>query len=183
MSTEFYVDWEDRTYAPRLPAARPTDTFYSSDPQPIEVDYAGTRIEYGLLREAHTDGDLYIHFADHNVIVAGGAFTVGRYPLLDYATGGLIGGLINATESLIDLSDSETLVVPADGPAQNRNALEAQRDMLQTVRERVQALARQGKSVEEMLAAGITDEFEMRWGGNTRQFVANIYSSLWGLGR
>src|SRR5690606_18115719 len=90
MATEFYVDWKDRSYPPRPLAARPNDTFYSSNPQPIELGYAGQRIEYGHLREAHTDGDIYVRFPEHNVIVAGGAVTVGQYPVLDYITGGLI---------------------------------------------------------------------------------------------
>lgn len=182
MSTEFYVDWQDRTYEPRPVAARPTDTFYSSHPQPIVVEHAGEPIEYGLLREAHTDGDIFVHFPRQNVIVAGGALTVGEYPILDYVTGGLIGGLIEATRTLIDLSDADTLIIPAAGPAQRRGDLEAQRDMLTAVRERMQQMARQGKSVAEMLAAGITNDFDERWGNNTERFVSNVYNSLWGIG-
>jgi hypothetical protein len=45
----------------------------------------------------------------------------------------------------------------------------------------MQMLARQGKSVEEMLDAGITDEFDGRWGNNAERFVSNIYMSLWGI--
>ncbi len=71
MSTEFFVDWQNRTYEPRPPTARPTHTFYSSEPQPIELEYGDERIQYGLLREAHTDGDIYVRFVEHNVIVAG----------------------------------------------------------------------------------------------------------------
>jgi glyoxylase-like metal-dependent hydrolase (beta-lactamase superfamily II) len=182
MSTEFLVDWQDRTYEPRPPAARPTQTFYSSEPQPIELEYGDEHIEYGLLREAHTDGDIYVRFVEHNVIVAGGAVTAGEYPTLDYITGGQLGGLIEATQSLIDSSDAETLIVPARGAALRRQDLEAQRDMAVTVRDRMQMLARQGKSAEEMLAEGITREFDERWGGAPERFVINAYQSLWGLG-
>lgn len=182
MSTEFFVDWQNHTYEPRSPAARPTQTFYSSDPQPIEVEYGDERLQYGLLREAHTDGDIYVRFLEQNVIVAGGAVTAGEYPTLDYITGGQLGGLIDATQSLIDMSDADTLIVPARGAALRRSDLEAQRDMAATVRERMQRLARQGKSVEEMLAEGITREFDKRWGGNSERFVVNAYQSLWGLG-
>ena len=182
MSTEFFVDWQNRMYEPRPPAARPTQTFYSSDPQPIELDYGGERIHYGLLREAHTDGDIYVRLLNQNVIVAGGAATVGEYPTLDYITGGQLGGLIDATQSLIDMSDSETLIVPARGPALRRRDLEAQHEMAVTVRERMQRLARQGRSAKEMLAEGITLEFDERWGGDPERFVINAYRSLWGLG-
>ena len=182
MSTEFFVDWLNRTYDPRPPAARPTQTFYSSEPQPIEFSYGDEQIQYGLLREAHTDGDIYVRFMEHNVIVAGGAVTAGEYPTLDYITGGQLGGLIDATQALIDGSDAETLIVPARGAALRRQDLEAQRDMAVTVRDRMQRLARQGKSAAEMLAEGITREFDERWGGDPERFVVNAYQSLWGLG-
>src|SRR5215203_1568862 len=35
MSTEYYVDWEDKTHEPREREALPTRTFYATDPQPI----------------------------------------------------------------------------------------------------------------------------------------------------
>src|SRR5690606_24629088 len=166
MSTEFYVDWQDRTYAPRPPVARPTDTFFSSDPQPIEIAAAGRRIEYGHLPRAHTDGDIFVRFPDDNVVVAGGAVTVGCYPVVDYITGGSIDGLIDATNRLLELGDGDTQYVPAAGPVQSARHLEAQRDMLSAVRELMIRMANEGRSVKEMLAAGITKQFDAYWGGN-----------------
>lgn len=183
MSTEHYVDWQDRTYAPRAAAALPTDTFYTSDPQPIRRQVGGVTVEYTYLREAHTDGDLYAFFPEHNVVVAGGAVSVGAYPVPDHATGGWIGGLEAATRALLDLADADTLIVPASGPAQRRAHLEAQLDMVSTVRERVADMMRQGKSAEEMLDAGVTAEFDAYWGGDPRQFVSNVYDGFWWQGR
>ena len=42
MSTEYYVDWEDRTYTPRAAAALPTQTFYATDPQPLVARVSAT---------------------------------------------------------------------------------------------------------------------------------------------
>jgi cyclase len=183
MSTEYYVDWQDRTYEPRAAAALPSSTFYSTDPQPLAIDVGDERVEYGHLREAHTDGDLYAFFRERNVIVAGGAVTVGAYPVIDYATGGWIDGLIDSTKKLLDLADPDTLIVPAEGPAQPRTHLEAQYEMLKVVRERVAGLMRKGRSIEEMLAAGVTDGYDATWGDNRERFVANIYHGLWWAGR
>ena len=183
MSTEYYVDWQDRTYEPRPAAALPTETFFSSDPQPIALDLGDERIDYGHLREAHTDGDIYVFFLERNVIATGGAVSAGAYPVLDYATGGWIGGLMDATQKLIDMSDSDTIIVPGAGPAQSRDHLEEQYEMLSTVRERVATLMRQGKSVEEMVAAGVTAEFDAAWGHNRDRFIANVYGGLWWQGR
>ena len=179
MSTKFYVEWEDRYYQSRPKAAWPNKTFFSSDPQPLFVDVGKTRVEYGHLPEAHTDGDIYVRFPDQNVIVAGGAVTAARYPVLDYITGGWIGGLADATKKLIGLCDDDTLVVPDSGPIQRRANLEAQKEMLETVRQRIEAIALQGRGVQDMIAEQITKEFDARYAGDSKLFISNAYEGLW----
>jgi glyoxylase-like metal-dependent hydrolase (beta-lactamase superfamily II) len=179
MSTKFYVEWEDRYYPPRPVPALPNETFFSSDPQPLKISVGTLAAEYGHLPEAHTDGDLYVRFPQQNVIVAGGAVTGGRYPVLDYITGGWIGGLAEATKKLLEMSDADTLIVPDAGPPQRRADLEAQLAMLETVRERIEAIALQGRGVEDMIAEDITKEFDERYGGDSAQFIANAYEGLW----
>ncbi len=179
MSTKFYVEWEDRYYQRRPKAAWPNKTFFSSDPQPLFVDVGKGRVEYGHLPEAHTDGDIYVRFAEQNVIVAGGTVTAGRYPVLDYITGGWIGGLADATKKLIALCDADTLIVPDVGPVQRRADLEAQKEMLETVRQRIEAIALQGRGVQDMIAEGITKEFDARYAGDSKQFISNAYEGLW----
>jgi len=122
MSTKFYVDWEDRYYPRRESAVLPNRTFFSSDPQPLELMVGDERVLYGHLAEAHTDGDIYVRFPERNLIVAGGAVTAGRYPVLDYITGGWIGGLVDATRTLLELSDADTVIVPDVGPPQVRSS-------------------------------------------------------------
>jgi glyoxylase-like metal-dependent hydrolase (beta-lactamase superfamily II) len=183
MSTEYYVDWEDTTYEPRATAARPTRTFYATDPQPLVAAIGDEEIQYGHLPEAHTDGDIYVWFKNRNVLAAGGVVTHGTYPVIDYATGGWIGGLVDATKKLLALTNAETLIVPASGPPQPRSHLEKQLEMLTVVRERTENLMRKGRSIEEMLAAEVTKEFDSAWGNNRDRFVANIYNGLWWAGR
>jgi glyoxylase-like metal-dependent hydrolase (beta-lactamase superfamily II) len=183
MSTEYYVDWEDRTYTPRAAAALPTRTFYASDPQPITLRAGDEEIEYAHLPEAHTDGDIYVLFKNRNVLVTGGVVTFGSYPVPDHATGGWIGGLAAATEKLLALSDAETLIVPATGPVQRRAHLETQLTMLNAMRDRIEEHMRDGHSVAEMLAANVTDGFDAYWGADRDRFVANVYEGLWWAGR
>jgi glyoxylase-like metal-dependent hydrolase (beta-lactamase superfamily II) len=183
MSTEYYVDWEDKTYAPRAAAALPNATFYASDPQPLLLTVGDEHVEYGYLREAHTDGDIYVYFRERNVLVAGGAVAAGAYPVLDHATGGWIGGLVDANRKLLEITNANTLIVPHEGPAQPRAHLEAQLDMLVAVRERVENLMRKGRSIAEMLDADVTAGFDASWGSNRERFVANMYHGLWWAGR
>jgi glyoxylase-like metal-dependent hydrolase (beta-lactamase superfamily II) len=180
MSTKFYVEWEDRYYQRRAPASRPNKTFFTSDKQPLELTFGGERVVYGQLTEAHTDGDVYVHLPDRNVIVAGGAVAAAHYPVLDYITGGWIGGMAEATQRLIALSDASTLIVPDAGPPQKRADLEEQLKMLTTVRERIEAIALQGRGVQDMIAEAITKEFDERYSAaGSAQFISNAYESMW----
>ena len=68
LSTEFFVDWEGRTYQPLPAKALPTQTFYTKG----TMTFGSEQVEYGHLGQAHTDGDIYVLFPDSNVLVAGG---------------------------------------------------------------------------------------------------------------
>jgi glyoxylase-like metal-dependent hydrolase (beta-lactamase superfamily II) len=179
MSTQFYVDWEDRRYRPRAAAALPNKTFFSSDPQPQNLSFDGEEIVYGHLREAHTDGDIYVRFAKRNVIVAGGVVTAWRYPILDYITGGWIGGLVDATQQLIDMADDATRFVPDAGPVQRRADVEMHLQMLSTVRERMEAMALEGRGIDDMIDAGLTKDFDGQYTGDSALFIANAYEGMW----
>lgn len=179
MTTKFYVDWEERYYVPRPPAARPNRTFFSHEAQPLTLAFGGETIAYGHLPEAHTDGDLYVRFPQRNVIVAGGAVSSGRYPVLDYITGGWIGGLEEATKRLLELADDRTLIVPDRGPPLGRADLEAQYHMVSTVRRRIEERALEGQGIDEMLTAGLTREFDERFGADSALFIANAYHGMW----
>jgi len=181
MGTEYYVEWEQRNYEPRAEAALPTQTFYASDPQPLFHELGGYRIEYGQLVEAHTDGDIYVRFADDDVIAVGDALAVDEFPLLDYSTGGWIGGAQNATSQLIEMAGSSTRVIAGNGPPQTRAALVAQREMLDELRERIRIRMIAGKGVDEIYAENIMEGYETL--PNPRQFINNVYQGLWWGGR
>jgi len=174
LATDLFVDWENRTY-PRLSArALPSETFYTKG----TLTFDRERIEYGHLGQAHTDGDIYVFFRDANVLVAGDVLGVGRYPVPDYTTGGWLGGLIAANKTLLDLANADTRIVPGSGPVQSRADLQAQHDMLSTLRDRLAKMMRQGMGADEMLAAGATKEFDSRW-GSPNVWVPTVYRGLW----
>ena len=179
MSTKFYVDWENKRYMPRSPSAWPNKTFFSHELQPQLLTFGATKVSYAHLIGAHTDGDIYIAFPDHNVIVAGGAVTADEYPVLDYITGGWIGGMVESTKKLIAMADAETLIVPDSGPPRRRADLEAQLEMLETVRQRIEAIALEGRGVEDMIAENITTDFDSRYRGDSGLFIANAYEGMW----
>jgi glyoxylase-like metal-dependent hydrolase (beta-lactamase superfamily II) len=174
LGAELFVDWENRTYKPLPARALPTETFSTTG----KMTFGAERVEYGHLGQAHTDGDIYVFFPDANVLVAGDVLSVGTYPIADYTTGGWLGGLANATKTLVDLSNDDTRVVPAHGPVQTRADLKAQHEMLAAMRDRLAKMMRQGLSAREMLAAGVTKEFDANW-GDPALFLSTSYRGLW----
>lgn len=174
LANDQFVEWQKRTYKAKPKAALPTKTFYAKD----SITAGSERIDYGHLGQAHTDGDIYVYLPASNVLMTGDVLTVGKYPIADYTTGGWLGGLLTATKTLLDLSNAETRVIPGTGPVQTRSDLQAQFDMLTTLRERFVKMMRQGMSANDMLAAGATKEFDEKW-GDPKLFVQVSYRGLW----
>jgi glyoxylase-like metal-dependent hydrolase (beta-lactamase superfamily II) len=99
------------TYGPLPEQARATKTTRSSG----SLEFAGQHIDYDYLPAAHTEGDLYVHFPEANVLVAGGPVSGSRWPVLDIHNGGWLGGLVRAYEKLATVVKPDTQVVPAEG--------------------------------------------------------------------
>jgi cyclase len=176
LGADFYCDWEDnRHYTPRPKAALPTETFYTSG----KMTANGQDVVYGYLPRAHTDSDIYVFFPKANVLVAGGLVSVGSYPVLDYTTGGWIGGMDDASIALLGIANKDTRIVPGIGPVQTYADLQAQSAMLHTMHERLVDLVRKGIGTDDLAAEPPTQEFNAKW-GDPHQFVANAYRGLWG---
>ena len=175
MQRPISVPWEKREY-PAVPVkALPTSTFYTSD----KMKFGPHDIQYGHLGQAHTDGDLYVHLPASNVLVVGDVLSVGSYPVLDYATGGWIGGMLDATKLLLKLADDKTVIVPGSGPAVGKAQLQAESDMLEVLKERIWQLMRKGMSDADIVAAKPTAEYDAVW-GDPGQFLTSCYKGLWG---
>ncbi|HEY0341143.1 MAG TPA: MBL fold metallo-hydrolase, partial [Steroidobacteraceae bacterium] len=176
LGADFYCDWQDnRHYTPRPKAALPTETFYTSG----QMTANGQDIVYAYLPRAHTDGDVYVFFPKANVLVAGGLVSVGAYPVLDYTTGGWIGGMDDASKALVGVANKDTRIVPGIGPVQTYADLQAQSEMLHTMHERLVDLMRKGIGTDDLATNPPTAEFDAKW-GDPKLFLANAYRGMWG---
>jgi len=165
--------WENRTY-PRLPVqARPNQTFYT----PGTLSFGGETLDYALMPEAHTDGDIYVFFRSANVLVAGDVVSVGAYPILDTASNGWITGNLNGVTALKASSNESTRIVPGKGAVQSPAHLDAQATMLTTVRQRMAKMLAQGFSAQEMSDARPTQEFDAVW-GDPELFIRNAFRGI-----
>ncbi len=175
LTTDVELPWADEAFLPLPVKARPNDTFYTT----ASLDFGAERVEYGYLPLAHTDGDLYVFFRKANVLVTGGVVTADRWPVVDYVTGGWIGGMNEGLRKLLALTDANTRVVPGTGAVMTRADLEARQKMVATIAERLSKLLRTGHGPREALDAQPTKEWDEKY-GDPRQFVTQAFRSQWG---
>lgn len=169
------TSWLPRVFGPLPPIARPGTTTYTT----ATLNFGTETVEYGYLQQAHTDGDLYVHFRTANVLAAGGVVSGDGWPLLDWETGGWIGGLVAGYDRLLKTADESTQIVPANGPVLGRPALAAHREMYFTIYERLVACLTKGMGPDEAVATQPAKEFAADW-GNPDRFVGSAFRSLWG---
>jgi cyclase len=142
---------------------------------------------------AHSQADAVVLFRRSNVVVTGAIFDNTHFPLIDLAHGGSINGEINAVDQVLNTlvvgdfpvvtNDGGTWIIPERGPVADQVDLVTYRDMLFAIRDRVQALINQGKSLSQVEAADPAQGYETRWGSDsgswtTRDFVDAVYRSL-----
>jgi cyclase len=173
LATDVDSKWQHRVFKRLPPKARPNETFYTTG----SLSFGDQTLDYGYLPQAHTDGDIYVHFKECNILVAGDVLSVGAYPVIDYCTNGWIGGMVNATQTLRSICNSSTRVIPGLGPPQAPAALDAEHDMLAALKLTLAKLLAQGMSAKDMLDSGATREFDAQWGDPTL-FVRNVWPGL-----
>ena len=177
MTQEIIRDWEGgKVYPPRAKAALPTEAFRGPSG---EMTLGSERIEYGLLTQAHTDGDLFVHFKNANVLAVGDAVQPGRLPSLDWFCGGWIGGMQNAQKTLLDRADDRTRIVPAKGPVMTKADLQATHATISRIREKLVTLVKKGQGAQNLIDARAVDEFADVMPGDAATFLYVAYRGLW----
>jgi glyoxylase-like metal-dependent hydrolase (beta-lactamase superfamily II) len=163
---------------PRAPqGALPAKVFKTDE----KLHLNGTTLELKYYPPAHTDSDISVEFIDADILHAGDTFWNGHFPFIDYSTGGSIDGAIRAAEANVAKVADKTIVIPGHGPVGNKSQLIEFRDMLVSVREKVSALKKQGKSLEETLAAKPTADYDAKWGGfviDGKKFTGLVYQGV-----
>lgn len=162
---------------------------------------------------AHTDGDSLVYFRGSNVMHTGDVFVTLSFPVGDAANGGRVTGHIDVLNQIMELSTTaagflsgfgnapgayperplgalgrphdltDTLIIPGHGRVADEIDVLYYRNMLAIIRDRVQAWAERGMSLEEILAARPAFGWEARYGSDTgprttRRFIESIYSEV-----
>lgn len=177
LSSATRVEAWNFTFPPSPARALPTEVFK----QDLTLHLNRTTLALKYYGPAHTDSDISVEFSEAEILHTGDTWWNGHFPFIDYSTGGSIGGAIRAAESNIARVTDKTLVIPGHGPVGDKSGLIEFRDMLVTIRDRVATLKRQGKSLDETVAAAPTADYEAKWGGffiNGKTFIALVYAGV-----
>ena len=172
LTTDVTWSWNGKHFK-RLPKiAQPNKTFYTTGK--LE-----SGIEYGYIPDAaHTDGDLYVYFPQQNVLAVGDVVSGQGWPVVDWQTGGWIGGIVGGLQRLQSLVKDDTRIVPGRGPVMGLAELKKQADMYGAIYDRLTTLLNKGRGPTEAVAARPTKEFDAQM-GNPDEFVRRAFESLW----
>jgi glyoxylase-like metal-dependent hydrolase (beta-lactamase superfamily II) len=174
MSADHWIHADERYERARPTAARPTETFLTAS----SLSAGGEQIDFGCLPLAHTNGDIYVHFRNANVLAVGDVASPLRDPALDYLTGAWIGGRVDAMDVLLALANEQTRIVPAYGPVLSKAELTAERDMMEEVRTRLFDQVREGDGPRDMLERGALKGLARTWNDPYR-FLYDAAKGLW----
>ena len=165
--------WNGRRFAKLPKVAQPNKTFYTTGKLDSDV-------RYGYISDAaHTDGDLYVYFPKQNVLAVGGAVSGQGWPVVDWWTGGWIGGIVGGLQRLQTVANADTRIVPADGPVLSLADLKTQVEMYGKIYDTLSQMMNKGRGPTEAVAAQPAKEFEAKM-GNSDEFIRRSFESLWG---
>jgi len=177
LSTTTRVEGWKFTFEPAPAGAIPAEVF--DDERTLKLN--GTTIALKHYAPAHTDSDISVHFTDSDILHVADTFWNGYYPFIDYSTGGSIDGMIRATEANLSKVGDTTIVIPGHGEVANKSQLSFYRDLLVGTREKVAALKKQGKSLDEIVAAKLTAATDAKWGNGFRSpkdFIGDVFQGV-----
>jgi len=171
-------------------AALPSDTFTRKQ---FNFFLDGSPIAVVSLPAGHSGSDAAVRFDRPDVVVSGAVFDQTRFPVIDVADGGSIEGEIEALDEIANTlsyahvpvlqNSGATLIIPVRGPVSDEDDLVTYRDMVATVRDRIEYYLGQGKTLEQVRALNPARGYRSRYGADsgswtTQDFIDAIYRSL-----
>jgi glyoxylase-like metal-dependent hydrolase (beta-lactamase superfamily II) len=164
----------------------PLNTFFESQ---RDFYFNGEAVFLYHIPNAHTDGDILVHFRGSDVLVTGDLFVTTHFPIIDLAMDGNVDGVVAGLNKTLDitvpafLQEGGTYVIPGHGRIADEADVVSYRDMLLFVRDRIRHLRDEGMSLAEVQAAEPALDYASRYNNTaipwtTAQFVESVYRSL-----
>jgi glyoxylase-like metal-dependent hydrolase (beta-lactamase superfamily II) len=164
--------WNGQKFKKLPKIAQPTKTFY-------DKGELASGVRYGWIADAaHTDGDLYVHFPQQNVLAVGDAAYGEGWPVVDWWSGGWIGGIVGGLQRIQSVANKDTKIVPAHGPVLSLADVTAQVEMYANISDRLNQMTNKGRGPAEAVEAKVAKEYEAKM-GNSDEFIRRSMESLW----
>src|ERR1700732_1680750 len=145
------------------------------------VQFNGSTLALKYYGPAHTDSDISVYFTEADVLHTGDTFWNRNYPFVDYSTGGSIDGQIRAAEANLAKVSATTIVIPGHGAVAGKADLTLFHDVLVDAREKVAKLKKQGRTLEQVIAAKPTAPYDAEWGQgfqSPKSFLGWVYQGV-----
>lgn len=176
MSTEQFMAAFNQRVPAAPHAAVPVITFAEA----VTFHLNGDSIRVVHTTPSHTDGDAIVHFLKANAVHMGDVFNNAGFPLIDRSSGGTSLGVVTAADMVYAMTDASTRIVPGHGQVADRERLKAWRNAVYAVRTRVQREVRAKKTIEQVLALKVSEEYLKDWPGGHERFIRAVFDELTG---
>jgi glyoxylase-like metal-dependent hydrolase (beta-lactamase superfamily II) len=177
LSADTRVEGWVYTFPAASAGAIPTSVF--QDEHTVHANGSTLALKY--YGPSHTDSDISVYFTEADVLHTGDTFWNRNYPFIDYSTGGSIDGQIRAAEANLGKVSATTIVIPGHGAVAGKADLTLFRDVLVEARDKVAKLKKQGRTLEEVVAAKPTAAYDAEWGKSfqtPKSFLGWVYQGV-----
>ena len=148
--------------------------------QSVSIHFNDEEIRVIHFPHGHTDGDSVIFFTGSNVVHMGDDFFAGRFPFVDIDSGGDVLGLTKNVGDIIAQVPADVKLIPGHGPLSTLDDLKGYHRMLVATTDIVRRQIKAGKTLAQIKAAGLPDEWKT-WGSGfikTEVWIETVYRSL-----
>lgn len=139
----------------------PTATFSTER----TLDVGGVKVVMKHLGPGHTDNDIVVHLPDLNILHTGDLLFHKVYPYIDGQGGGSTKAWQQTLAKVVAMCDADTKIIPGHGELCGRDALTAQVQYFDAMREYVGKQIAAGKSRKEIAESNPEpyDKYNVEW--------------------
>ncbi|MDX1462116.1 MAG: MBL fold metallo-hydrolase [Marinirhabdus sp.] len=145
--------------------------------------YNDEDIKLTHIPNAHTSGDVIVHFPKSNVLHTGDAFVSNLYPFIDLDNGGSFQGYRNGLTTIMNRINTDTKIIPGHGELATKADVAETRRMMNIFYEKVTFEYLKGKTEDEVAQMrDFSKMFDDQGYGDgfitTEQFLRSTYKAV-----
>lgn len=148
--------------------------------QSASVFFNGEEIKLIHFPKGHTDTDTIIYFTKSNVVHMGDHMMTGKFPYVDFNSGGSVEGIERNIGEVIKMLPADVKVIPGHGPLATLDDIRAYHQVLVETIAIVRKQMAAGKSLDDIKKQGLPDKYK-EWGNGvikTEAWLQAVYNGL-----